>query len=120
MADWSDESRAAIVKDYLDANPTAETSIEIVEKLATKYGTTVNGARMIIIRADKYISKAKATTSSDSKSKKKETKQESLDRLTAVIKAQELEADDAVISKLTGKAAAYFADVIRDATKEED
>ncbi len=119
MADWTDENKAQLIEEYKKEEPTAETSSEIVAELAPKYDATPNGVRMILVRAGVYIAKAKAKTSTDSSKEKKETKKESLDRLTSIIEAQALTADDTVISKLTGKAAAYFADIIRDATNED-
>lgn len=120
MADWTDESRAALIKEYTEANPTAKTSAEIVAELAPKYDTTVNGARMILMRANVYVAKEKASASTAKSGEKKETKQESLDRLTGEIEALGIDADDSIVSKLTGKAAAYFADVLAKATAEEE
>lgn len=112
MAIWTDESRAALIKAYQAEKPTPENSMEIVAKIAPDFDSTPNGARRILDNAKVYIKKdlvkAKAAATGD----KKESKQESLDRLTGVIEAQGLEADQTVISKLTGKAAAYFADTL--------
>lgn len=123
MADWNDENKAELVKQYLAAKPTPETSMEIVASLAPDFDTTPNGARMILMKADVYIKKdpkaGKASTSTAS-GEKKETKQESLDRLTAVIEAQGLDADDTIISKMTGKAAAYFADTFTKALSTDE
>lgn len=110
MAIWTDESRAALVKAYLAEKPTPENSMEIVAKIAPDFDSTPNGARRILDNAKVYIKKDPVAAKAATKGDKKETKQESLDRLTKVIEAEGLEADDAVISKLTGKAAAYFAD----------
>ena len=121
MAEWTKENKAELVKQYLAENPTPKTTTEILEKLAPEFDATVNGVRRILGAADVYVKvdpvKAKSTTSTG---EKKETKQESLDRLTGEIEALGLEADDTIVSKLTGKAAAYFADVLKKATTEED
>jgi len=118
---WTDETKAALIKAYLAENPTPKTSMEIVNKLAKEFDATANGTRIILSKANVYIKKdAVASTSSTTTSEKKETKQESLDRLTAAIEALGLEADDSIVSKLTGKAAAYFADVINKATETEE
>ena len=121
MPEWTDKSKAELVKQYLAQNPTPKTTTEIMEKLAPDFDATINGVRRILGAADAYVkvesaSKATATTTGE----KKETKQESLDRLTGEIEALGLEADDTIVSKLTGKAAAYFADVIKKATAEEE
>lgn len=123
MADWTEESKAALIKAYTDAEPTPETSAEIVKDLADEIeGATVNGVRIILSRAGVYVKKepAKAGSSSSTASgEKKESKADSLTRLTTAIKAQGLDADDTIISKMTGKAAAYFADVITKSTEAE-
>lgn len=125
MADWNDESKAELVKQYLEAEPTPENSMEIVAELAPDFDATPNGARMILVKAGVYIKKDPKAASAASGTKassgeKKETKQESIDRLSSVIAAQGLEADDSIISKMTGKAAAYFADTITGILAEED
>lgn len=121
MTIWTDETRADLVKRYLAENPTPETSMEIVAKLAPDFDSTPNGARRILDNAKVYVKKTPATTAAKAANgDKKETKQESLDRLTSVITAQDIDADDAVISKLTGKAAAYFADTITKIISEQE
>lgn len=118
--EWTDETKAALIKAYQAAEPTPETSIEILDGLAVDFDCTVNGARMILVRADVYIAKGKATTKATGSTEKKESKADSLARLTKVIVAQGIDADDTVISKLTGKAAAYFADTFEKALITEE
>ena len=120
MPEWTDKSKAELVKQYLAEKPTAKTTTEIMEKLAPDFDATVNGVRRILDNAKVYVKvdPVKATSTSSS-TEKKETKQESLDRLTGEIEALGLEADDTIVSKLTGKAGAYFADVLKKATNEE-
>ena len=123
MADWNDENKAELVKQYLAAEPTPETSMEIVASLAPDFDSTPNGARMILSKAGVYVKKnpnAGKAGAAKSSGEKKETKAESLARLTSEIEALGLEADDTIVSKMTGKAAAYFADVIKKATSDED
>jgi len=119
MADWNDENRAELVKQYLAKEPTPETSMEIVAELAPVFDTTVNGARNILNRAEVYVKKAPAAKAATS-GEKKESKPESLARLTAVLEAQSIVADDTIISKLTGKAAAYFADAFETIVAGDD
>jgi len=124
MADWTDENRAELIKKYEAANPTPENSMEIVKELAEEFDSTPNGARAILSRAKVYIKKTPATSSASSSSKssgeKKESKADSLTRLTSVIESQGIEADEEIIGKLTGKAAAYFADTISKILTDED
>lgn len=115
MADWNDENKAALVEAYEAANPTPDTSTEIVAELADEYDSTPNGVRAILVKAGVYVKKAPAAKgSSNSKTgEKKESKADSLNRLNSIIEAQGLEPNDEIIGRLTGKAAAYFADTIK-------
>jgi hypothetical protein len=114
MADWNDENKASLIEAYEAANPTPETSTEIVAELADEYESTPNGVRAILVRANVYVKKAPAVKgSSNGKSgEKKESKADSLNRLNTIIKAQGFEPNDEIIGRLTGKAAGYFADII--------
>lgn len=118
MPVWTDESREALKKAYLAENPTPENSMEILAKIVPDFKATVNGARIIL--KDVFVKKEPVTASASDTKEKKETKAESLDRLTKSIEAQGLEADDTIISKLTGKAGAYFADIITKSNADED
>lgn len=122
MAEWNDENKAQLLADYLAEEPTPETSIEIVKQLAENYDATPNGVISILVRTGKYVKKAPATKASTSGTgdKKKESKAESLNRLTKAIEAQGLEADGDITGKLTGKAAAYFADIITKIVEEDE
>lgn len=117
--EWTDELRAQVVEDYLAAEPTAETSVEILAGIAEDIGKTVNGVRMILTKAGAYI---KATPA---KAAKKEgtggtrvSKQDSIDALVAVMESEDIEVDDTIVSKLTGKAAIYFTGVLKQALGE--
>ena len=120
--EWDDENKAQLIKQYEEAKPTPETSSEIVADLAEEFEATVNGVRIILSRAGVYVKKwtAKAGTTSTASGEKKESKADSLARLTKAIEAQGIDADDTIISKMTGKAAAYFAAVIAKATEAEE
>jgi hypothetical protein len=119
MAEWTDESKAKLVEKYVAKNPTPETSSEIVSELADDFDATVNGVRIILSREGVYVKKEAAKSTSKSSGEKKESKADSIARLTAVIEAQGIEADESIISKMTGKAAAYFADTITTALAVE-
>ena len=64
MAEWSDELKASVVKKYEAAEPTAETSTEIVKDIAEALGDgfTVNGVRVILVKAGVYIKKGVTAT----------------------------------------------------------
>ena len=48
---WTDESKAEAVNLYTDADPTPETSMEIVKDIADQLGESPNGVRMILTKA---------------------------------------------------------------------
>lgn len=116
MSDWTDELREQVINEYKEANPTPENSVEIVSELAEKFDKTPNGVRMVLTRANVYVKKE--TAAGGSKSTKASTggtrvsKADAMDKLTSAIKATGQEPNEEIISKLTGKAAIYFAEVI--------
>ena len=114
MAEWSDDEKAGVIKDYEEANPTPETSSEIIAKLAKEYEKTVNGVRMILVKAEVYVKKDPASAGKGNGTSKgtRVNKAEAIDGLTSIIEAKGLEADDTIIGKMTGKAAVYFTEII--------
>ncbi len=115
---WDDDSRAEAIKMYEDANPTAETSVEIVGDIADQLGQSKNGVRMILSKAGVYIKKEAATKSSSSTSgTKRVSQQDSHDALIAAISDTGQEPDTDIISKLSGKAAQYMAGVLTKANE---
>ena len=121
MADWTDEMREELVAKYEAAKPTPDNTMDILADIAEEMDVTKNGARSILSRAGVWVKKeaAKASTSTTDSKEKKESKPDSIARLTKVIEAMDIEADTAIIGKLTGKAAAYFADTITAITGED-
>ena len=110
--EWTDESRADVVERYNKAEPTADNSMEIVNQIAEDIGATPNGVRLILIKADAYIKKEPTSSSSSSGSSggsKRVSKDEAHGSLREAMEAKNLEIDDDIITKLTGKAAVYFA-----------
>ena len=107
---WTDEQRAEAISAYEAAEPTEENSGEIVKEIAEDMDQSPNGVRMILSRAGIYINASK----SPSKASKgtRVSKVDSQDALTAAIEAAGQEADDTIISKLTGKAAVYLTKII--------
>ncbi len=64
---------------------------------------------MILSKAEVYVAKTAASTSSASGTKTtRKSKQESLDELSALLTKCGVEIDGTVIDKMTGKAAEYF------------
>ena len=108
--DWTDDLRKQVVKEYLEAEPTPENSMEIVAEISEGLeGSTVNGVRAILSKAEVYVKKGQGTTAKSTDAKTpRVNKTEAVKNLTNFLEAQELEVDTAIIDKLTGKAAKYF------------
>ena len=111
---WTDESKAQAVEMYTDAEPTPETSMEIVKDIAEELGESPNGVRMILTKAGVYVKKSPATSSSKSSTggSTRVSKADAAAALSAAISDAGQEIDDDIISKLTGKASVYFTGII--------
>ena len=122
MSEWTDELKQQIIKEYLAADPTPDNSIEIVEQLAEEHNKTVNGIRVILSKAEVYVKKSPASAgkTSDKPKSTRVSKKDAIADLVTAIEATGQEADEEIISKLTGKAAIYIAEVIRKATPETE
>ena len=111
--EWNDELRADVVKTYTEKEPTAENSMDIVNEIAEDIGATANGVRMVLIKANAYVKKDPATSSSSKSSgggSKRVSKEEAHAGLRTAMEEKNLEVDEDIISKLTGKAAVYFTE----------
>ena len=113
---WDDAKKAAVIKDYEAAEPTPETSMEIVKDIADEYGESPNGVRMVLSKAGVYVKKTPAPSSGGSSSGggggTRVSKAAAQESLIAAIKDAGQEVDEDVVSKLTGKAAQYFTTVL--------
>ena len=111
---WTDESKAQAVEMYTDAEPTPETSMEIVKDIAEELGESPNGVRMILTKAGVYVKKSPAAGSSKSSTggSTRVSKADAAAALSAAISDAGQEIDDDIISKLTGKASVYFTGII--------
>ena len=112
---WTDEAKAQAVEMYTAEEPTPENSMEIVKEIAAELSESPNGVRMILTRAGVYVKKTPATKSTSSGNGGGGGRVSVADAQQAVkdaISDAGKEADDAIISKLTGKAANYFAEII--------
>ena len=119
---WDDDKRAAVVEAYEKANPTPENSMEIVKQIADDMGESANGVRMVLTKAGVYIKKSESTTSKGASAPKAATgtrvsKAGAQDAITAALRDAGQEIDEDVVSKLTGKAAMYFATIIANLNK---
>jgi len=112
---WSDETKKAVIDAYLAAKPTAENSTEIVKELAEEYEQSANGVRQVLVQAKVYVKKeagdAKGGATAKGDKAPRVSKESQIAELKELIEAKGQEADDEVLSKLTGKAAAYLVKV---------
>ena len=110
---WTDESKQQAVEMYQEAEPTPETSMEIVKDIADELGESPNGVRMILTKAGVYVRKTPAAkSSSGSTGGGRVSVADAQAKLTSVLGDAGQEVDEAIISKLTGKAANYFASIV--------
>ena len=111
---WEEEKKQQAIDMYVSAEPTPEDSMEIVKDIATDLGESPNGVRMILTRAGVYVKKTPATRSSSGGSTGggRVSVADAQATLSNTIRDTGREPDEAIISKLTGKAANYFAEII--------
>jgi len=112
---WDDDKKAQAVSMYEEQEPTPETSMEIVKAIAEELQESPNGVRMILTKAGVYVKKTPASggsTSAKGTSGGRVSKAAAQESLIAALSDAGQEVDEDVISKLTGKAAQYFAGVI--------
>jgi len=111
---WTDESKAQAVEMYQESEPTPdETSMEIVKEIADELGESPNGVRMILTKAGVYVRKTPAAKSSGGSSGGgRVSVADAQASLTSALSDAGQEVDEAIISKLTGKAAVYFKGVV--------
>lgn len=116
-SEWTEELKKQVIEEYQKANPTPETSVDIVKEIAETHEKTANGVRMILTTAGVYVSKKVEGKDSSSSSKsgsggKKVSKEASIGALKKAIEDKGLEVDEDILGKLTGKAAVYFTGLL--------
>lgn len=118
---WTDEQKQAVVDKYLAMDPTAENGTELVKAIAEEMEQSPNGVRQVLVQAGVYLKKdpTAATTTTKTTGKtgstegtKRVSKESQIAALKEAIEARGGAIDDDILSKLTGKAAAYFTDVL--------
>lgn len=115
---WDDVKKAKAIKMYTDANPTPETSIEIVKEIAEALEETPNGVRMILAKAEVYVKQAASggaskSSTSDGDKPKRVSKADSISTLSELIQSQGITPDNEILEKLTGKQAVYFTELMK-------
>lgn len=115
---WTEESKSKVIAAYKAADPTPETSTEIIKDLADQLNESPNGIRMILVQAGVYVKKEAATggatkkATGDGEGTKRVSKESQIAALRAAIENIGATVDDEILEKLTGKAAAYFVQVL--------
>jgi 3-dehydroquinate dehydratase len=105
-----------VIKAYTDAKPTPETSTEIIKDIADEFKQSPNGVRMILVAAKVYVKKdpnvASVKTTKEGGTSRI-SKEDQIKNLRETITDLGGEVNEEVLDKLTGKAAEYFASVIK-------
>lgn len=112
---WTDEKKEEVIAAYEAADPTPENSMEIVKQIAEEFEESPNGVRIILSQAGVYVKKsptASAGKGGGASGGGRVSKAAAQDSLTAALKDAGQEVDEDIVSRLTGKAAVYFAQVI--------
>lgn len=115
---WTEEQKKEAIKQYQNSNPTPENSTELIKEIAESMEQSANGLRMILVQAGVYVKKDPATTTKTGTATKtgdkapRVSKEDQIAALRAAIEAKGAKVDDEILSKLTGKAAAYFVEVL--------
>lgn len=117
--DANDKLKQTIIDKYLAAEPTPETSTEIVKEIAEELDQSPNKVRMLLVNAQVYVKKDATSTSKEGTAKKtagegtkRVSKESQIAALRGAISAKGAIVDDDILDKLTGKAATYFTTVI--------
>lgn len=118
MASWTDELKEQVIKMYQDADPTPETSTEIIKDIAEEIEMSPNGVRMVLVQAQVYVKKeagasGKTTAKKEGDAPKRVSKESAIADLKAAIESKGAAVDEDILSKLTGKAAVYFLSVLK-------
>lgn len=116
---WTEELKAKVIEMYQAADPTPETSTEIIKDIAEEVEQSPNGVRMVLVQANVYVKKEAAAGGTKTEKTTKTggsgrvSKESSIAALKAAIVAKGATVDDDILDKLTGKAAVYLLEVIK-------
>ena len=117
---WTPEIKEKVIDMYKQADPTPETSTEIIKDIAEEIEMSPNGVRMVLVQAGVYVKKDTTASTGTGKgkasggdAKKRVSKEDSIAELRASIEAKGAAVDEDILGKLTGKAAIYLLSVIK-------
>ena len=111
---WDDDKKAQAVSMYEEAEPTPETSMEIVKDIAEELDESPNGVRMILTKAGVYVKKTPAAKASGGATGggTRVSKAAAAEALIAALSDAGQPVDEEIIAKLTGKASQYFTSIL--------
>lgn len=115
---WSEEDKKKVIEMYQAGEPTPASSTELINDIAQEMEQSPNAVRQVLVQAKVYVKKeadagTKGTATKTTGDKTPRVSKESqIADLRAAIEAKGVEADDDILSKLTGKAAVYFLKVL--------
>lgn len=110
---WTQEQKDEVIAAYQAAEPTPETSMEVVKEIADEFDQSPNGVRMILTKAEVYVKKGPSPSKgANGKGGTRVSKADSQKALSDAIDAAGCSPDEEIITKLTGKAAVFFTDII--------
>lgn len=112
--EWTDELKAQVIEAYESAEPTPETTMDVVKDLAEEFDKTPNGVRIVLSKAGVYVKKTAGSPakSSGNGGTKRVNKAEAIATLKEAIEKAGKDVDDDICDRLTGKAAVYFTEII--------
>lgn len=115
---WTPELRETVKNLYLAGEPTPENSTELLKSIADEVGQTVNGVRIVLTQEKVYVKKEAVTGKANADKKegaatKRVGKDDLIAELREAITEKGADVDDDILTKLTGKAAAYFTSVLK-------
>lgn len=122
MSNWTEELKQEVIDKYVAAGPTGENSTEIIKEIAEEMDQSPNGVRMILVQANVYVKKdagsptgkgGTAKGKTEGTGEKRVSKESQVAALKEAIEAKGGEVDEDILSKLTGKAAAYFTTILK-------
>lgn len=111
---WTDEKKQEAIDMYTSEEPTPENSMEIVADIAEQLEESPNGVRMILTKAGVYVRKTPARSSSNGSSGGggRVNVADAQAGLSSALNDAGQDIDEAIISRLTGKAAVYFTNIV--------
>jgi beta-lactamase class A len=117
-AAWTEELKASVIEKYEAAEPTPETSTEIIKDIAEEIEMSPNGVRMVLVQAGVYVKKEAGASTSKTKAPAGDkparvSKESAINDLRQALTDANKPVDDDILSKLTGKAAVYFLSVLK-------